>query len=94
MIKKQTRSSRPAAFGNRPQGLKRGRRKKRIKRVEDVVEITNITIPEDVRVYEFAEACGKSPSEVISVLFGLGMLVTKNDFLKQDELEILGKSWN
>ena len=91
--KKQTRSSRPAAFGNRPQGLKRGRRKKRIKRVEEAIEITNITIPEDVRVYEFAEACGKSPSEVISVLFGLGMLVTKNDFLKQDELEILGEEF-
>ncbi len=91
--KKQSRSSRPAAFGNRPQGLKRGKRKKRIKKVEEVVEITNITIPEDVRVYEFAEACGKSPSEVISVLFSLGMMVTKNDFLKQDELEILGEEF-
>ncbi|PLY04305.1 MAG: translation initiation factor IF-2 [Arcobacter sp.] len=91
--KKQSRSSRPAAFGNRPQGLKRGKRKKRIKRTEEEVEITSIVIPEDVRVYEFAEACGKSPSEVISVLFGLGMLVTKNDFLKQDELEILGEEF-
>ncbi len=90
---KQSRSSRPAAFGNRPQGLKRGRRKKRVKRVEELVDITSITIPEDVRVYEFAEACAKSPSEVISVLFGLGMLVTKNDFLKQDELEILGEEF-
>ena len=91
--KKQSRSSRPAAFGNRPQGLKRGKRKKRIKRVEESVEITQVTIPEDVRVYEFAEACGKSPSEVITVLFGLGMMVTKNDFLKQDELEILGEEF-
>jgi len=91
--KRQTRSSRPAAFGNRPQGLKRGKRKKRIKRVEEEVEITEITIPEDVRVYEFAEACGKSPAEVITVLFGLGMMVTKNDFLKQDELEILGEEF-
>jgi len=91
--KRQTRSSRPAAFGNRPQGLKRGKRKKRIKRVEEDIEITEITIPEDVRVYEFAEACGKSPAEVITVLFGLGMMVTKNDFLKQDELEILGEEF-
>ena len=91
--KKQSRSSKPAAFGNRPQGLKRGKRKKRIKRVEEVTEITNVTIPEDVRVYEFAEACGKSPAEVITVLFGLGMMVTKNDFLKQDELEILGEEF-
>ncbi|WP_072679844.1 translation initiation factor IF-2 [Arcobacter sp. LA11] len=91
--KKQSRSSRPAAFGNRPQGLKRGKRKKRVKRIEETVEITEVTIPEDVRVYEFAEACGKSASEVITVLFGLGMMVTKNDFLKQDELEILGEEF-
>ncbi|RXK04238.1 translation initiation factor IF-2 [Halarcobacter bivalviorum] len=91
--KKQSRSSRPAAFGNRPQGLKRGKRKKRIKREVEEVEITEVTIPEDVRVYEFAEACGKSPAEVITVLFGLGMMVTKNDFLKQDELEILGEEF-
>jgi translation initiation factor IF-2 len=90
---KQTRSSKPAAFGNRPQGLKRGKRKKRIKRDVETAEVTEITIPEDVRVYEFAEACGKSASEVITVLFSLGMMVTKNDFLKQDELEILGEEF-
>ncbi len=90
---KQSRSSRPAAFGNAPQGLKRGKRKKRIVRTQELVEITEVTIPEDIRVYEFAEACGKSTSEVITVLFTLGMLVTKNDFLKQDELEILGEEF-
>ncbi|XPV68137.1 MAG: translation initiation factor IF-2 [Halarcobacter sp.] len=91
---KQTRSSKPAAFGNRPQGLKRGKRKKRVRQQKEDVVITEVTIPEDIRVYEFAEACGKSPSEVISVLFGLGMMVTKNDFLKQDELEILGEEFD
>ncbi|MDZ7818479.1 MAG: translation initiation factor IF-2 [Aliarcobacter sp.] len=90
---KQSRSSRPAAFGNAPQGLKRGKRKKRIARIQETVEITEVTIPEDIRVYEFAEACGKSPAEVITVLFSLGMMVTKNDFLKQDELEILGEEF-
>ncbi|MFY9081675.1 translation initiation factor IF-2, partial [Aliarcobacter butzleri] len=30
---------------------------------------------------------------VITVLFSLGMMVTKNDFLKQDELEILGEEF-
>ena len=90
---KQSRSSRPAAFGNTPQGLKRGKRKKRIVRTQEAVEITEVTIPEDIRVYEFAEACGKSPAEVITVLFSLGMMVTKNDFLKQDELEILGEEF-
>lgn len=90
---KQSRSSRPAAFGNTPQGLKRGKRKKRIVRSQETAEITEVTIPEDIRVYEFAEACGKSPAEVITVLFSLGMMVTKNDFLKQDELEILGEEF-
>jgi translation initiation factor IF-2 len=90
---KQSRSSRPAAFGNAPQGLKRGKRKKRIARTQETIEITEVTIPEDIRVYEFAEACGKSPAEVITVLFSLGMMVTKNDFLKQDELEILGEEF-
>jgi translation initiation factor IF-2 len=90
---KQSRSSRPAAFGNTPQGLKRGKRKKRIVRTQEEIEITEVTIPEDIRVYEFAEACGKSPAEVITVLFSLGMMVTKNDFLKQDELEILGEEF-
>ncbi|WP_026804028.1 translation initiation factor IF-2 [Aliarcobacter lanthieri] len=88
-----SRSSKPAAFGNTPTGLQRGKRKKRIVRTQEKVEIKNVTIPEDIRVYEFAEACGKSPAEVIKVLFSLGMMVTKNDFLKQDELEILGEEF-
>ncbi len=91
--KNKKTGNRPAAFGNRPQGLKRRKRKKRIKKEEKEIEITNVTIPEDIRVYEFAEACGKSPAEVITILFGLGMMVTKNDFLKQDELEILGEEF-
>ena len=90
---KQSRSSRPAAFGNAPQGLKRGKRKKRIARTQETIDVTEVSIPEDIRVYEFAEACGKTTSEVITVLFSLGMLVTKNDFLKQDELEILGEEF-
>ncbi|XPV54810.1 MAG: translation initiation factor IF-2 [Halarcobacter ebronensis] len=64
-----------------------------MKRTEEEIDVTEVTIPEDIRVYEFAEACGKSPAEVITVLFGLGMMVTKNDFLKQDELEILGEEF-
>ncbi|MFX4236047.1 translation initiation factor IF-2 [Aliarcobacter butzleri] len=92
-IVNQSRSSKPAAFGNVPQGLKRGKRKKRIVRTQEKAEITSVTIPEDIRVYEFAEACDKSPAEVITVLFSLGMMVTKNDFLKQDELEILGEEF-
>lgn len=92
-LSNQSRSSKPAAFGNVPTTLQRGKRKKRVVRVQEKAEITSVTIPEDIRVYEFAEACGKSPAEVIKVLFSLGMMVTKNDFLKQDELEILGEEF-
>ena len=88
-----SRSSKPAAFGNVPTGLQRGKRKKRIVRTQEKAEITSVAIPEDIRVYEFAEACGKTPADVIKVLFSLGMMVTKNDFLKQDELEILGEEF-
>ena len=89
----QIRTTKPSAFGNQPRGLKRSKRKKRVKKEVETVEIKEVTIPEDVRVYEFAEACGKTTAEVITVLFGLGMMVTKNDFLKQDELEILGEEF-
>lgn len=91
--KQQVKTTRPSAFGNSPKGLKRGKRKKRIKKqVEDIV-VTEVTIPENIRVYEFAEQIGKTTGEVISVLFGLGMMVTKNDFLQSDELEILGEEF-
>jgi len=90
---KQVRSSKPSAFGNQPRGLRRGRRSRRGRVKVSEVEVSEVEIPEDIRVYEFAEACAKTPSEVITVLFNLGMLVTKNDFLKQDELEILGEEF-
>jgi translation initiation factor IF-2 len=87
------RSSRPSTFGNQPQGLKRGKRKKRIKQIKNDEPITSITVPEEVRVYEFAAKAGKSISEVMSVLFSLGMLVTKNDFLENDAIEILSEEF-
>ncbi|MGB5965389.1 MAG: translation initiation factor IF-2 [Sulfurimonadaceae bacterium] len=78
--------------GNRGRQVSRGKRKKYTKIVEDEV-ITHVEIPEDIRVYEFAEALGKSMSDVIKVLFELGMMVTKNDFLKKDEIEILAEEF-
>ena len=84
---------RPSAFGNRPRGLKRGgKRKKYVKPIE-VEDITEVTIPEQCRVYEFAEKIGKTAGDVIGKLFMMGMLVTKNDFLGNDEIEILGAEY-
>ncbi|NLC28244.1 MAG: translation initiation factor IF-2 [Campylobacteraceae bacterium] len=80
-----------ASFGNTGGSIKRRRRKKPSKTApkgsDEVVH--SIQIPEDIRVYEFAEKINKQPSEIISKLFMLGMLTTKNDFLDKDAIEIL-----
>ncbi len=90
----QIKTVRPSAFGNRPRGLSRKRKKRKYVKEAELIDITEVTIPEECRVYEFAEKCGKTTSEVISALFMLGMLVTKNDFLGNDEIEILGEEFN
>jgi translation initiation factor IF-2 len=80
----------------RPQpsrSLGKGKKKKKYKKVETTQEIKSVEIPENVRVYEFAEKVGRSAGEVIKVLFGLGMMVTKNDFLSKDEIEILAEEF-
>jgi translation initiation factor IF-2 len=55
----------------------------------DDIKINYISIPEEIRVYEFAEKINKPLGEVIKILFNLGKMVTKNDFLNKDEIEIL-----
>jgi translation initiation factor IF-2 len=80
----------------RPQqrrGLKRGGKRKKYVREENTAVVTAIEIPENVRVYEFAEQVNRSMSEVIGCLFALGMMVTKNDFLSKDEIEILAEEF-
>jgi len=89
----QIRTTRPSAFGNRPRGLKRGKKKKKYTKKIEELDITEITIPKDCRLYEFAEKIGKTDGDVIGKLFMLGMMVTKNDFLGDDELEILGEEY-
>jgi translation initiation factor IF-2 len=80
------------AGGNRPREVSRGKRRKYTKVVENEV-VTHVQIPEDIRVYEFAEALGQSMSDVIKVLFDLGKMVTKNDFLSKDEIEIIAEEF-
>ena len=75
-------------------GISRGKKKKRKKKeTKTAQEVQVVEIPEEVRVYEFAEKAGKSVGEVIKVLFGLGMMVTKNDFLDKETLEILAEEF-
>ncbi len=82
--------------GFRPQynrSLKRGGKRKKYIKEENTEIVTAIEIPENVRVYEFAEQMNRSVGEVVGVLFALGMLVTKNDFLNKDEIEILAEEF-
>ena len=77
------------------QGIKRKKPKKRKKRVEEKTEqVKAVEIPEEIRVYEFAEKLGKTPSDIIKALFTLGVMVTKNDFLDKDAIEILADEFD
>ncbi len=83
------------SFSVEQQGLSRGKRKKRRKKESKTgVEVKVVEVPQEVRVYEFAEKAGKSVADVIKVLFNLGMMVTKNDFLDKDTLEILAEEFD
>jgi len=80
----------------RPQqkrSLKRGGKRKKYVKEENIDVVTSIEIPENVRVYEFAEKVNRKVGEVVGVLFALGMMVTKNDFLSKDEIEILAEEF-
>jgi translation initiation factor IF-2 len=81
-------------FRRRPSGLRRGGKRKKYIKEENVGQITSIQIPENVRVYEFAEKVGRSTGEVIKVLFTLGTMFTQNDFLDKDSIEILAEEFD
>ncbi|MDD2448500.1 MAG: translation initiation factor IF-2 [Sulfurimonas sp.] len=74
--------------------VSRDKRKKYIKPNQEEEIVTHVEIPEDIRVYEFAEALKRPMSEVIKVLFDLGLMMTKNDFLGHDEIEILSEEFD
>ena len=84
-----------AQFYGNDTGISRGSRKKHKKVVkkDDEQSVTSVNIPKEIRVYEFAEKIKKQPSEIISKLFLLGMMTTKNDFLDEDAIEILAEEF-
>ena len=81
---------------NRVQHRSGGKRKKKRDYKKEVApkKVDVVKIPEDVRVYEFAEKVGRSVGEVVKVLFSLGTMVTKNDFLDKDSIEILAEEFD
>lgn len=77
------------------QGSTRRSNRKKAPKVQKVQEAISgiVKIPEEIRAYEFAEKIGRSTGEVIKVLFSLGMMITKNDFLEKDAIEILAEEF-
>jgi translation initiation factor IF-2 len=73
--------------------VSRDKRKKYTKDKPEDLIITHVEIPEDIRVYEFAEKVNRPISDVIKILFNLGVMKTKNDFLGNDEIEILSEEF-
>jgi translation initiation factor IF-2 len=89
----QMRTARNSSF-IKQRGISRKSTKRRRRKIdESKEEIKNVSIPEDIRVYEFAEKIGKQTSDIIKVLFSLGLMVTKNDFLDKDAIEILAEEF-
>lgn len=71
-----------------------GKRRKPVKVAKNVDKIKGpISIPEEIRVYEFAEMTKLELKDVIKVLFNLGVMATKNDFLDRDAIEILSEEF-
>jgi translation initiation factor IF-2 len=89
----QQNRGRTGGHRRRPSGLRRGGKRKKYIKEESTGPITSIQIPENVRVYEFAEKVGRSTGEVIKVLFTLGTMFTQNDFLDKDSIEILAEEF-
>jgi len=90
----QQNRGRTGGHRRRPSGLRRGGKRKKYIKEENTGTITSIEIPENVRVYEFAEKVGRSTGEVIKVLFTLGTMFTQNDFLDKDSIEILAEEFD
>ncbi len=87
-------ANRRPTSNNRNRSVSRGKAKKRRRKdVPDDVVVTSVEIPEDIRVYEFAEKINRPMVEIIKVLFDLGKMATKNDFLSKDEIEILAEEF-
>ncbi len=83
------RATKQSSFTQHRGISRKSKKRKRKKEEHEVKNVSNIEIPEDIRVYEFAEKLNRPISDIIKVLFTLGVMVTKNDFLDKDAIEIL-----
>jgi translation initiation factor IF-2 len=89
----KVRTARSASFIQQRGISRKSTKKKKKKKEENKAVVTSVEIPEEIRVYEFAEKLNRPISDIIKVLFTLGMMVTKNDFLDKDAIEILAEEF-
>ncbi len=82
----------PKKSRNQQELVKETRKKRKRVKVEEE-NVTNVEVPENIRVYEFAEMIKKPLGDVIKSLFTLGVMVTKNDFLDGETIEILAEEY-
>jgi translation initiation factor IF-2 len=92
---KNIKSKRTNPHFQQKQPIRRGGKRRRYEKIsqQEKQKVDSIEIAEDVRVYEFAEKIDQPVSKVIGELFKLGTMVTKNDFLDKDSIEILAESF-
>ena len=90
----KVRTAKSASFIQQRGISRKSTKKKKKQKVKEEVVVTNVEIPEDIRVYEFAEKLKRPISDIIKVLFTLGVMVTKNDFLDKDAIEILAEEFD
>ncbi len=76
------------------QQVSKSSKKRRRRQPREPQAIGKIYVPEDIRLYEFAEKIDKPMTEVIKVLFDLGVMITKNDFLDKDSIDILAEHFD
>lgn len=53
-----------------------------------------ISIPDEIRIYEFADKVNLRVTDIISKLFKMGEMATKNDFLDATTIELLAHEFN
>ncbi|RDU65313.1 translation initiation factor IF-2 [Helicobacter didelphidarum] len=80
------------SIGRPSKGKGKKNRDQKIKRNNEAV--TSLVLPEEIRVYEFAEKANLELGGVLGKLFLLGVKMLKNDFLDKDTIEILANEYN
>lgn len=72
----------------------KGKKMRNNKGKEQTEAVSSLVLPEEIRVYEFAEKANLELGNVLGKLFLLGVKMLKNDFLDRDTIEILASEYN